>query len=261
MVPVDGGELWADDSGGGPPLVLLHPGVGDSRFWELVLPALTPAYRVIRYDARGFGRLPAPTAKFSLYDDLVAVLGHYGLDRVAVTGCNQGGATGLALAVEQPNRVAALVLLCTGVPGYPWADEPELDESELEAEHHRAFAVGDVDGLVAVNAKIWAAGAGGLTPAVLEQLRSAARAELARGGRQQRNPRVWDRLGSITAPAALLVDDADYPPLVKVNKLAAARIAGCELIVVPGLDHLTALRDPDLVTRVITRTLARAGRW
>jgi pimeloyl-ACP methyl ester carboxylesterase len=101
MVAVDGGELWADDSGGdGPPLVLLHPGVGDSRFWELVLPALTAAYRVIRYDDRGFGRSPAPTGKFSLYDDLIAVLGHYRLDRVAVAGCSQGGATGLALAHE-----------------------------------------------------------------------------------------------------------------------------------------------------------------
>jgi 3-oxoadipate enol-lactonase len=96
---------------------------------------------------------------------------------------------------------------------------------------------------------------------VLEQLRSAARAELARGDWEQRNPRAWDRLGSIAVPAALLVGDADYPPLVKVNKLAAARIPGCELVVVPGLDHLPALREPDLVTRVITRTLARAGRW
>jgi pimeloyl-ACP methyl ester carboxylesterase len=183
------------------------------------------------------------------------------VDRVAVAGCSQGGATALSLAVEQPGRVPALVLLCTGVPGYPWADEPKPDESELGAEYHRAFAGGDVDGLVAVNAKIWAAGAGGLTPAVLEQLRSAARAELARGDLEQRNPRVWDRLGSIAVPAALLVGDADYPPLVKVNKLAAARIPGCELIVVPGLDHLPALREPDLVTEVITRTLASAGRW
>src|SRR6185437_15317555 len=54
MIAVDGGEVWADDSGGdGPPLVLLHPGVGDSRIWEPVLPALTASYRVIRYDARG----------------------------------------------------------------------------------------------------------------------------------------------------------------------------------------------------------------
>jgi 3-oxoadipate enol-lactonase len=262
MVAVDGGEIWADDSGGdGPPLVLLHPGVGDSRFWELVLPALTETYRVIRYDVRGYGRSPAPTVKFSLYDDLVAVLGHYGLDRVAVAGCSQGGATALSLAVEQPGRLAALVLLCPGVPGYPWADEPERDESELAAEHDRASAAGDVDGLVAFNAKIWAAGAGGLTPTVLEQLRSAARAELALGDLEQRNPRAWERLGSIAVPAALLVGDADYPPLVKVNKLAAARIPGCELIVVPGLDHLPALRVPHLVTQVITRTLARAGRW
>jgi 3-oxoadipate enol-lactonase len=262
MVAVDGGELWADDSGGdGPPLVLLHPGVGDSRFWEPVLPALTAAYRVIRYDARGFGSSPAPAVKYSLYDDLLAVLGHYGLDRVAVTGCSQGGATALSLAVEQPARVAALVLLCTGVPGYPWKDEPEPDDSELQADYTRAFTAGDVDGLVAVNAKVWAAGTGGLTPAVLEQLRSAARAELARGDLEQRNPKAWDRLSSIAVPSALLVGDADYPPLVKVNKLAAARIPGCELTVVPGLDHLPALREPDLVTQVITRTLARAGRW
>jgi 3-oxoadipate enol-lactonase len=56
MIAVDGGEVWADDSGGdGPPLVLLHPGVGDSRIWAPVLPALTGNYKVIRYDARGMG--------------------------------------------------------------------------------------------------------------------------------------------------------------------------------------------------------------
>jgi 3-oxoadipate enol-lactonase len=265
LVRVDGGEVWADDSGGdGPPLVLLHPGVGDSRFWAPVLPALTVAYRVIRHDARGYGRSPAPTVKFSLYEDLVAVLGHYGLDRVAVVGCSQGGACALGLAVEQPDRVSALVLLSTGVPGYPWEDEPDLDEpdldeSELAAEHDRAFAAGDVDGLVALMQKVWAAGSGGVTDAVREQLRSAARAELAIGDLEQRNPPVWDRLGSIGAPAAIMVGDADFPPLVKVNKLAAARIPGCELTVVPGMDHLPALREPDLVTQVITRTLARAA--
>ena len=83
MVAVDGGEVWADDSGGdSPPLVLLHPGVGDSRIWEPLLPALTASYRVIRYDARGFGRSPAPKAKFTLLADLIAVLGHYGLDHL-----------------------------------------------------------------------------------------------------------------------------------------------------------------------------------
>jgi 3-oxoadipate enol-lactonase len=117
MVAVDGGEVWADDSGGdGPPLVLLHPGVGDSRIWEPLLPALTASYRVIRYDARGYGRSPAPTVKFTLLTDLIAVLGHYGLDRVAIVGCSQGGGSALALALEQPARVSAMVLLCPRHP-------------------------------------------------------------------------------------------------------------------------------------------------
>ena len=260
MVRVDGGEVWADDSGGdGPPLVLLHPGVGDSRFWEPVLPALTATHRVIRYDARGFGQSPAPAVKYTLYDDLIAVLAHYGLDRVPLAGCSQGGATALSLAVEQPARVSALVLLAPGVPGYPWEDEPELDESELDAEHDRAVETSDVDGLAEFLRKVWAAGAGGATPAVLEQLRSAAVAELAIGDLEQPNPPVWDRLGSISVPAALVVGDADYAPIIKVDKLAAARIPGCELTVVPGMDHLPALREPDLVLRTISRTLARAG--
>ncbi|MFI8917214.1 alpha/beta fold hydrolase, partial [Streptomyces sp. NPDC053513] len=66
MIPVKDGEVWADDAGGeGLPLVLLHPGVGDSTVWDPVLPELRARYRVIRYDVRGYGRSPAPTAAYS----------------------------------------------------------------------------------------------------------------------------------------------------------------------------------------------------
>jgi len=269
MIAVDGGEVWADDSGGDggaggarPPLVLLHPGVGDSRFWEPVLPALTESYRVIRYDNRGFGQSPPPTVKFSLFGDLVAVLDHYGLDRVAIVGCSQGGGSALGLAIDQPERVSALVLLCPGVPGFPWPDlaEPDSDSDsaepdELEAEYERALAASDVDGLAAVMQRVWAAA--GPTPAVMEQLRSAARAVISSGDLELRDPPVFNRLGSISVPVSLLVGDADYPPLVASNLQAAARIHGCELTVVPGMDHLPTLREAGLVLATITSTLAR----
>ena len=112
MIAVEGGEVWADDSGGnGLPLVLLHPGVGDSRIWEPVRPALAASYRVIRYDARGFGRSPAPRAKFSLLADLITVLDRYGLDRAAMVGCSQGGGSALGLALQQPARDSVLVIV------------------------------------------------------------------------------------------------------------------------------------------------------
>jgi pimeloyl-ACP methyl ester carboxylesterase len=52
MVPVVHGEVWAQDTGGdGQPVVLLHPGWGDSTIWDPPLARLTG--RVIRYDTRG----------------------------------------------------------------------------------------------------------------------------------------------------------------------------------------------------------------
>jgi 3-oxoadipate enol-lactonase len=254
MIAVDGGKVWADDSGGdGPPLVLLHPGVGDSRIWEPVLSTLTASYRVIRYDARGYGRSPAPAAEFSLLADLISVLGYYGLDRAAFAGCSQGGGSALGLALEQPGRVSALILLCPGISGFAWPEEPD----ELDVEYERALDAGDVEALASVLQQVW--GRGGPDPAVMEQLRSAARAEIASGDLQREDPPVYDRLGEISVPTSLLVGDADYPPLIQSNREAAARIPGCELTVVPGMDHLPPLRQPDLVLRTIASTLAQAG--
>jgi pimeloyl-ACP methyl ester carboxylesterase len=255
MVTVDDGAVWAEDSGGdGPPLVLLHPGVGDSRIWDPVLAALAAKYRVIRYDTRGFGQSPAPNVKFSLLRDLVAVLDHCGVQRAAFVGCSQGGASSLGLALAQPERVSALVLLCPGIPGFPYPDD---EEDELGAAYERARAAEDVEALAGVMQRIW--GAAGATPAVMEQLRSAARAALVAEDLQLEDPPLFGRLGEISVPTSLMVGDADYPPLIESNRQAGARIPGCEFVLVPGMDHLPPLREPALVLDLITRTLARAG--
>lgn len=263
MIAVDGGDVWADDSGGdGPPLVLLHPGVGDSRIWAPVLAPLTARYRVIRYDARGFGQSPAATGNYSLLRDLIAVLDHVGVARAAFVGCSQGGASSLGLAIEQPERVSALVLLCPGIPGFPMTEEEQAAligqeaAAEIDAEFKRALAAGDIDGIAAVVRRMWAAA--GDTPEVVEQTRSAARAWLSAADFEEETP-VFGRLGEIAVPAALMVGDKDFPPLVESNRQAAARIPGCEFLFVPGLDHFPPLREPGLVLDLITRTLARAG--
>jgi pimeloyl-ACP methyl ester carboxylesterase len=249
MIPLPGGEAWADDSGDGPPLILVHPGVGDSRIWDPVMPALTATHRVIRYDARGFGRSPAPTVQFSLYDDLLTVLDHFQITRTPIVGCSQGGDCALGLAVLQPQRVSALVLLCPGISGYRWPDEPEIDAAWEQAE------ADGVEALAQLGLRLW--GAAGSTPAAVEQLRSAAKAWLANEAYSRPNPEVFDRLGEISVPTSLMIGDLDRASLIDSNLQAAARIPGCELLEVPGLDHLPPLRVPELVVTMVYDTLSR----
>lgn len=248
MIDVGGGDkVWADDSGAGAPLVLLHPGIGDSRIWDPILPALLERHRVIRFDARGYGRSPAPTVPYVQLDDLVAVLDHYGLERTAVVGCSQGGDGAIGLAVTQPARVTALVLLCPGISGYPIPPAPEVDAAFDAAEPDGADAIAEVA------LDLWARA--GRTPEVVEQLRSGARAWLAQGELEQPNPDVFDRLDEITVPTALLVGDLDRQWILDSNREAAKRIPGCVFVELPGVDHLPPLRVPERVLELIRSTV------
>jgi 3-oxoadipate enol-lactonase len=245
MAPVASGQVWAEDTAGdGPPLVLLHPGVGDSRIWDLMLPRLADQFRVIRYDVRGYGRSAPATAPYRLVDDLIAVLDHLRLHRVHLVGCSMGGATAVNLALADPARVTGMVLLCPGISGYPWPAEPELD-AELE----RLQQVDDNDGLVAVAMREWAAA--GTDEYALAQMRSAARAWPNEASYQRPDPPAFDQLGQVSVPTIIMVGDLDRPALIACNEQAALRIPRCRLTRMPGVDHLPPLRVPDLITETI----------
>jgi len=115
-IEVPGGSLPAEDAGEGPPIVLLHAGVADLRAWDRVVPLLVAAgYRVIRYDARGFGASTTEDVEFSHRADLIAVLDAYGVERAALVGNSRGGMAAIDTAIEYPERVAALVAVAAGI--------------------------------------------------------------------------------------------------------------------------------------------------
>ncbi len=67
-------ELYYEDLGSGPPVVLLHGWPLDSRSWEPQLhPLLESGQRVILYDRRGFGRSSRPAGGYD-FDTLAADL-------------------------------------------------------------------------------------------------------------------------------------------------------------------------------------------
>jgi 3-oxoadipate enol-lactonase len=249
MVPVGADSLWAEDSGGSwPVVVLLHEGVGDSRMWDPIWTGLSTAFRTIRYDVRGFGQSPPATEEFSLLVDLLAVLDHFGVRAAHLAGCSMGGTAALELALAEPRRAESLILLAPGITGYPEPSEPEL-----EAEFEALGSVGDLDGLADLIVRIW--GAAGSSPEVLEQARSAARALRSLDLYMQEGEPVLDRLEQVSAPTVLMVGDKDVPALIASNEAAAKRIPGCELIRMPGVDHYPTLREPHLVLDTILRLI------
>jgi 3-oxoadipate enol-lactonase len=244
MVEVGADKLWAEDSGGtGPVLVLLHEHVADSRMWDPIWVPLTEQYRVIRYDARGFGRSPAATEEYSQLVDLVAVLDHFGVEHAHFSGCSGGGGTVVDFALAEPARVRSMVLLAPGISGYDWPEEPELD-----AEWDALVAADDEDGLVDFTIRIW--GKSGPDPFVSDLAGSAARAFSSYRFQRSDAP-AFGRLEQIAAPSVIMVGDRDQAALIESNEQAAARIPGCTLIRMPGVDHYPTVRNPDLVLDTI----------
>lgn len=247
MVAVKDGEVWADDSGGdGPPLVLLHPGIGDSTIWGPVVPRLARRHRVIRYDVRGYGRSPAATAPYSLVEDLIAVLDHFGVRRATLVGCSMGGIAPVSLALTHPERVAALALLCPVVTGYPGLTSPELT-----AEIERLAEAGDVDGLVTLTLRTWAAAGTGDDAEAAAQIRAAVPAWFSNYPHQVPDPPSFDRLGELGRPCLLALGELDQPEVVRCNEEMAARIPDCRLVRLPGCDHLPMLRAPETVAELV----------
>ncbi len=247
MVAAGADKIWAEDSGGsGPVLILLHEGVGDSRMWDPVWPQLSNHFRLIRYDVRGYGKSPAATEEYTLLGDLTTVLTHFGVDSAHIAGCSMGGLAAIELALDQPDRVQSLVLLCPGISGAVMPDEPEL-----EAQCDEFAAAGDLDGIARVLLGMW--GAAGDDPVVTDLMLSSLRATESEEEFLRPAEPVLDRLGEVRAPTVLMIGAKDYPPLVASNKIAAERIPGCEMIWMAGVDHYPTIRVPDLVTATILR--------
>ena len=249
MIPVHGGEVWAEDRGSGEPaLVLLHPGWGDSSIWDGVLARLPGGHRVIRYDRRGYGRSPAPATHFTDLGDLSAVLDRLEVRRAVLAGHSGGGGTAIGLALAEPGRVRSLVLAAPGVSDYPWPDD-----GPFYGEFDPLLAAGDREGLVALGLKTWAAG--GHDAPAQTQIRGAVATFLAEGGLLDPDPPALGRLAEITARADVLVGDLDDPVVIECAKVVAAGVAHGHLISVPGADHLLPLREPGLLARLLTAHL------
>lgn len=101
-------------------LVLIHEAGGAIESWDYILPGLTPKFRTLRYDQRGFGlseKFRGELTVDRVVADLAALLDVLGISAPChVLGGAFGAAMGIAFAAREPARVARLVA-CNPAPG------------------------------------------------------------------------------------------------------------------------------------------------
>jgi len=112
-IEANGAELYYEAQGEGPPLVLIHGGLGSSKTWQMLVPHLVDSFRVITPDTRGHGRSTNPAGKLSyalLADDVAALIAALGLVHPIVGGWSDGGQIALEFGARHPGIAAGLVV-------------------------------------------------------------------------------------------------------------------------------------------------------
>jgi pimeloyl-ACP methyl ester carboxylesterase len=244
---------------GAPCVVLIH-GLGLSRkLWEPPLPAFA-GYRVLLYDLYGHGESAPPPEAASLRvfsGQIAGLLDHVGIERALIVGFSIGGMINRRFALDYPERVASLVILNS--PHDRGEEAQEMVEARARSVRDQgAFSTFD-DAL-----KRW------FTPRYLEkgegpglarQWRGQVDAEsyaqtvwvLANGVRELIAP-----VPAVRARALVMTCENDSGSTPKMSHDIAAEIDGAEVTIVPRLQHLGIMEDPDAFTGPILEFLGKA---
>jgi pimeloyl-ACP methyl ester carboxylesterase len=248
--------------GEGPPLLLLHGAVCDSRVWRVEIDAFADEFTVVAWDAPGCGGSSDPPEAFRMRDFadcLAGFIDALGLDRPHVVGHSWGTTLALELCHRHPWRVRSLVL----VGGYAgWAGSLPADE----VRRRLAFALNVADSLETSGwdptsmpglfSEVMPTDRAQELAAIMTDVRPVATRTMARALAEAN---LRDALGAVTAPTLLVYGDADERSPLAVARDLNARIPGSVLTVLPGLGHECCMEDPSAFDAAV-REFLRAQR-
>jgi pimeloyl-ACP methyl ester carboxylesterase len=245
-----------------PALVLLH-GIGStSAGWRLQYGPLGERFRVIAWDAPGYGGSAplageAPGAE-AYAQALARLLDALGI-RQAIVGTNSWGTpTGVVFARLFPERVRALVL---GGPAAGWGSAPKEErDRRVAARLERVSVLGmkkmreeDAPELVAP----------GTRAEVLEWIKGAEGLNVkgyAQAARMLSAVDVTREAASVTCPVKVVSGEKDRrtPPETNAKRIAAALPNG-SLQMIPNCGHLPHLEFPEIFNAAVLEMLKAVG--
>lgn len=230
----DGARIWYATYGSGPPVVLLHGGLGHGGNWGYQVPALVDAgYRAVLVDSRGHGRSTrdARPYKYELMaSDVLAVMDTLKLQRAAVVGWSDGACVALILAMQAPARVAGVFFFGCNMDPSGTKDilEPGPILERCFARHAKDYAQ---------------------LSATPDQFKAFV-AAVTQMMQTEPNYSAHD-LAAIGVPVAIVQSEHDEFIKREHAEYLARSIPGAELIVLPDVSHFAPLQRPDEFNRVV----------
>jgi pimeloyl-ACP methyl ester carboxylesterase len=254
---VNGTRLYYEVAGSGHPLVLIHGFTLDTRMWDGQFDAFAKRYRVIRYDARGFGKSAGPTGEsYAPADDLRALLEQLGVERAHILGLSMGGGLAVDFALAYPEATSSLIAVNSLLGGYQW--------QEFGATIEAMFSAATESGVDAARA-VWLNSP--LFEPALEKPDVASRIKQIVGDYSGWHfvnedpaiapaPPAIQRLGEIAGPTLVLVGERDLPDFHAIADTLAHGIPNARKVVLPGVGHMSNMEDPSGFNEAVLGFLA-----
>jgi len=236
MAPVDGIRMYYAVYGEGPPVLLIHGGLGHGDVWGFQVPVLAADHTVIVADSRGHGRSTRTNQPFSyaqMADDYLALLDYLKIDKVALVGWSDGGIIGLDLAIRHPERLSRLFAFAANYTtdgGRDVADSPTFNA--YIARGRRDYMAlsptpGEFDAFVAQISRMWAT---------------------------QPNYSK-DQLRGIRVPTTVFDGDHDEAIKPEHTREIAALIPGAKLVILKDASHFAMWQQPQKFNAAVRKFL------
>ncbi len=261
----DGLAVYAEAHGAGIPVVLSCALATTHENWRpQVAPLVAADARVVLWDYLGHGLSDAPSDPGAYHidrviDDLACVLDWaVGREPAVLGGLSFGGLLSMHLALAQPARARALLLVDTG-PGFKNAEAQAGWEKMVE----RIASAAERRGMAEYAAKA-ATSLVGQRPddpasraafAAIAAQTSHGIANFARGVAGPARPTI-DRLGEIDLPALVIVGEKDDAYL-RAAEVLEARLPRAERHTIAGAGHIVNLDAPEAFDAEVAAFLKR----
>ncbi|MDQ8707191.1 alpha/beta hydrolase [Streptomyces sp. LHD-70] len=225
-------NTWYDEHGAGTPLVLLHGGLVDARFFAPNLDALAEKFHVYTPERRGHGHtpdVPGPITYQLMADDTIAFLEQVVAEPADLVGHSDGAFVAMLVAMQRPELVQRLVLISGGFN--------KSGEAAPDTEW-------DVDAIFDFLGPTY----GEVSPDGIDHFRVVA-TKIGEMAAKEPDLKASD-LAAVSARTLVMFSDDDLVTMRHVVEMYDA-IPGAELAVVPGTSHFLTQEKPHLVNALV----------